>query len=320
MGERIRIYTDGGCRPNPGPGGWGAVLHLPEGVRELSGGEASSTNNRMELTAALRALEALPAGSEVEVVTDSTYVKQGITQWLATWRRKGWVTAGKEPVRNRDLWIALDAAAKRHRVRWTWAKGHAGDEGNERAHALAAAAIPGPLRAGAEGAAAGGPGGAGAGAGATTGAGAAGEPAVDDAIEVYLGVAWSAQRRQGAWGAVLRHRAVERELAGRLSLPSANAAHIASAVRALEAIRRALPVRVITASDYLRDGATQWLSGWRDRGWRTREGQPVASREWWERLAAQLARLPVRWEVADKEAPPVELERARALARAALAE
>jgi ribonuclease HI len=296
----IRVYTDGGCRPNPGPGGWGAVLHLAEGTHELAGGEADSTNNRMELTAALRALEALPAGSEVELITDSTYLQQGITRWLAGWRRRGWVTAARQPVANRDLWMALDAAAQRHRVRWRWARGHAGEAGNERAHELAAAAIP-----------------AASAARRSTPNAAAATPDVDE-VEVFLGVAWSASRGEAAWGAVLRHRNGEKELAGRLELPSANAAHVAGAAFALEAMRRSVPVRVVTASDYLRDGATRWLSTWRERGWRTREGEPVASREWWERLARQLARLEVRWEVADKAATPPELAHARRLARAAL--
>jgi ribonuclease HI len=298
MSHRIRVYTDGGCRPNPGPGGWGAVLMLPDGVRELSGSEAQSTNNRMELTAALRALEALPPGSAVELVTDSTYLEQGITRWLAGWRRRGWVTGAKEPVKNQDLWRALDEAARRHRVAWHWARGHVGESGNERAHALAAAAIPGAPPRRAE---------------------AAERPLAEDAVEAFLGVAWSGARRQGAWGAVLRHRGLEKELAGRLDLPSANAAHIASAALALEAVKRPLPVRLVTASDYLRDGATLWLPAWRQRGWRTREGQPVASREWWERLGRQLARLPVEWEVADRDETPAELARARQLAKAALA-
>lgn len=309
MGERIRVYTDGGCRPNPGPGGWGAVLMLPEGPHELSGSEAQSTNNRMELTAAVRALEALPPGAEVELVTDSTYLKHGITKWLALWRRNGWLTGTKEPVKNRDLWIALDEAARRHRVTWSWARGHAGEAGNERAHALAAAAIPGgpaartvrPVSA------------------AAAARGGAGDgTASEEPVEVFLGVAWSGTRRQGAWGAVLRHRGLDKEVAGRLDLPSSNAAHIASAALALETVKRRLPVRVTTASDYLRDGATLWMPAWRQRGWRTSEGQPVASRDWWERLARQLARLPVEWEVADKEATPPELDRARKLARAAL--
>jgi ribonuclease HI len=316
---RIIIHTDGGCRPNPGPGGWGAVVEGPDGRLELSGSEADSTNNRMELTAAVRALEALPAGSEVDLVTDSTYVEQGITRWLAGWRRRGWLTAAKEPVKNRDLWQALDEAARRHRVRWLWTRGHSGHTGNERAHELAAAAIPRlPAPAAARrptsgaGSAAGGDAATGPAAGVAPGA------APEDLVEVFLGVAWSATRRQGAWGAVLRWGEVERELSGPVEGSSANAAHVAGAAQALAAIRRPVPVRVVTVSDYLRDGAVRWLPAWRSRGWRTREGQPVASREWWQRLEPHLARLQVDWQVPDGDPPPVEVGRARELARAAL--
>ncbi len=297
MAAPIRIYTDGGCRPNPGPGGWGAVVELPEGRRELSGGEAESTNNRMELTAAVRALEAVPPGSEVELVTDSTYLEQGITRWLASWRRRGWVTSTKEPVKNRDLWMALDTAARRHQVTWRWARGHAGNAGNERAHQLAAAAIPGGPTARAQVA----------------------TQASGDAVEAFLGVAWSGKRRQGAWGAVLRYGEAEKQLGGRARVSSANAAHIASAVFALQAVQKPRPVRLVTVADYLRDGATLWLPAWRQRGWKTREGKPVANREWWEQLARQLARLPVTWQVVSEDPPPAEVVQARKLAREALA-
>ncbi len=132
------IYTDGACSGNPGPGGWG-VLILPDTgeERELSGGEAATTNNRMELTAAIEGLNALPAGQRLTVITDSTYVRDGITSWLANWKARGWQTAAKKPVKNIDLWQALDAAAASHEVTWEWVRGHTGDPGNERADALA---------------------------------------------------------------------------------------------------------------------------------------------------------------------------------------
>lgn len=133
----VEIWTDGGCKPNPGPGGWAAVLKYGEHVRELSGAEAATTNNRMELTAVIRALEALKRPVRVRVHTDSTYVQQGISSWIHGWKRNGWKTKSKDPVKNADLWQALDAAAARHDVEWLWVKGHAGHEGNERADALA---------------------------------------------------------------------------------------------------------------------------------------------------------------------------------------
>jgi len=143
---RIVAYTDGACSGNPGPGGWGALLQALDGdrvvkERELKGGEAATTNNRMELLAAITALESLTRPSEVTVVTDSAYVKNGVTSWLHGWKRNGWKTAAKKPVKNEDLWRRLDAAQARHQVTWEWVKGHAGHPENERADTLARAGM-----------------------------------------------------------------------------------------------------------------------------------------------------------------------------------
>ncbi len=135
--KRVTIYTDGACRGNPGPGGWGAILQFGEAERELCGGEPDTTNNRMEMTAAIRALEALKERCAVDLHTDSTYLRNGITEWLEGWKRRGWRTAAKKPVRNQDLWVVLDALAERHDVTWHWVRGHAGHDGNERADELA---------------------------------------------------------------------------------------------------------------------------------------------------------------------------------------
>ncbi|MDJ1160002.1 ribonuclease HI [Chelatococcus sp. SYSU_G07232] len=141
MSERVAIYTDGACSGNPGPGGWGALLVYKGKERELSGGEAETTNNRMELTAAIEALEALKRPCAVDLYTDSQYVRSGITQWLANWKARGWKTAAREPVKNEDLWRRLDAARNRHDVTWHWVRGHAGHAENERVDALARAAM-----------------------------------------------------------------------------------------------------------------------------------------------------------------------------------
>ena len=137
MAERVEIFTDGACRGNPGPGGWGALLRFRGRERELYGGERETTNNRMELTAVIRALEALTRPSPVRVTTDSQYVKRGITEWIANWKRNGWKTAARKPVKNDDLWRRLDELAAVHDVRWHWVKGHAGHAENERADRLA---------------------------------------------------------------------------------------------------------------------------------------------------------------------------------------
>lgn len=135
--DRVELFTDGACRGNPGPGGWGAVLRFRDRERELYGGEAHTTNNRMELTAVIRGLEALTRPCRVDITTDSQYVKNGITQWIHNWKRNGWRTAARQPVKNDDLWRILDAAVARHQVDWHWVKGHVGHPGNERADALA---------------------------------------------------------------------------------------------------------------------------------------------------------------------------------------
>jgi ribonuclease HI len=135
--QRVEAFTDGACRGNPGPGGWGVVLRAGDRVKELSGGEPATTNNRMELRAAIEALKALKRPCRVDLYTDSVYLRSGITQWLPAWRARGWRTADGKPVKNRDLWEALAALAELHDVSWHWVKGHAGHPENERADELA---------------------------------------------------------------------------------------------------------------------------------------------------------------------------------------
>jgi ribonuclease HI len=137
----IEIYTDGACRGNPGPGGWAALLRSGEHEREISGAEPLTTNNRMELTAAIRALEALKRPVEARVYTDSEYVRRGVTEWLAAWKARGWRTADRKAVKNQDLWQRLDEVQARHRIEWHWVPGHAGVPGNERVDRLANLAI-----------------------------------------------------------------------------------------------------------------------------------------------------------------------------------
>jgi len=139
--SRVEIFTDGACSGNPGPGGWGAVLRYGEVEKELCGGEKATTNNRMEMMAAIAALEALKRPSAVDLHTDSTYLRDGITKWIHGWKRNGWKTAAKKPVKNVDLWQRLEKALERHEVNWHWVKGHAGHPENERADALARAGV-----------------------------------------------------------------------------------------------------------------------------------------------------------------------------------
>jgi ribonuclease HI len=287
----VTIYTDGGCRPNPGPGGWGAVLLFSGSEpRELSGGKREATNNRMELVAAIEALGALAEPHRVELFTDSTYLKRGITEWLPIWRSKGWKTAGKKSVKNRDLWQELEKVIAIHDVTWRWTRGHTGDRWNEVADELASAAIPrAPLP-------------------------------IDDrkAVHLFCAVAYSGKKKAGAWGVVLRFADHEKGHSGSVPGASANRMHLLSAISGLEELKRPVRLHLYTVSDYLKDGATSWVPGWRQRGWKTREGKPVSHRDLWQRLDTLVRRHDVQWHVVDGKAPPEDLEYAKQLARDAL--
>lgn len=140
--KHVILYTDGACSGNPGPGGWGAILTSGNHQRELAGGECETTNNRMEMMAVICAAEALKQRCSIDVYTDSVYVMKGMTEWLAGWKKRGWKTASRKPVKNVDLWQRLELALERHEVNWNWVKGHSGDAGNERADELARMGIP----------------------------------------------------------------------------------------------------------------------------------------------------------------------------------
>ncbi len=145
--KTVEIYTDGACRGNPGPGGWGVLMRYSGRSKEIFGGSLQTTNNRMELTAAIEALRALRRPCEVVLYTDSQYLRRGITQWMSDWRKRGWRTASRKPVKNEDLWRSLDELSSRHEIDWRWVKGHAGDAGNERADELANAGLEAELAA-----------------------------------------------------------------------------------------------------------------------------------------------------------------------------
>lgn len=293
--DRLRIvtvYTDGGCRPNPGPGGWGAVLLFAEGDRrELSGGESKTTNNRMELTAAIKALDALDERWEVELYTDSEYLRRGVTQWLQRWQKSGWRTAGKSEVKNRDLWETLAGLLDRHAIRWHWTQGHSGDRWNERADSLASSAIPKRTKA---------------------------KIARGD-VELYAAISWSKARGGGAWAITLTYGEHRLELEGQSRAESANRVHLESAIGGLEALKRPSKVVFFTTSDYLADGATKWLRGWRERGWVTREGKAVKHRDLWQRVEVLARTHDVQWQVMTRTELPDEAKATKKRASEALA-
>lgn len=319
----VEVYTDGGADPNPGPGGWGAILVHPASGRsdELSGGEPRATNNRMELTAAIRALEALRQPCRVDLFTDSQYLRRGITEWLPGWIARGWRRKDGE-LQNEDLWRRLAAAAARHQIRWHWLKGHAGHRLNERADQLAAAAI----RAQRAAAPAAGP------------APGAGPPD----YQVFLRISFS--KKGAGWAALIRPTLAtpgakpggapgtdpestpdaapdpaETVLTGAPPAGQAatsNALDLLALLGVLDSLPPGASAAIHTASDYLRHGASRWLSGWQKRGWKTQEGSPVLNRDLWERLATLLAARRLTWpEVKGRDIP--DLDRLAPLARAA---
>ena len=288
----VTVYTDGGADPNPGPGGWGAVLiHEASGKStELRGAEPHTTNNRMELTAAIRALEALTRRCQVRLFTDSQYLRKGITQWLPGWIARGWKRKDGE-LQNEDLWRRLAELIREHDIRWDWVKGHAGNQWNERADQLATLAIREQRAA--------------LGLNARV-------PAERPDAEVFLRVSGSGKR--GGWAALVRHDGSESVLSGALSGLSSNQLDLLAAAEALDRLPPGISVAVYTLSDYLRNGATGWLAGWKRRNWVTQEGKPVLHRELWERLDAAMSRRRVSWPVVKKGDDVPEL---KALAAAA---
>jgi ribonuclease HI len=287
----VTIYTDGACSPNPGPGGWAAILLRPDGeATELCGAEPTTTNNQMELRAAVEALQALPGPHHITLYTDSEYLRQGMTEWLPAWERRGWQTAERKPVKNLALWQDLAAAVRRHHIDWRWVKGHTGDPWNERADALARSMIPAPPLP------------------------------LEDAEAIHLFTAASCAASgtgPGGWGAILRYQTARKSLSGHEPSTSANRLHILAVVRGLQAVKRGLPIHVYTTSEYLHDGATRWLTGWQQRNWRTREGQPVRHHDLWQELLGAAASYHVSYHLVREGVLPDLMIECRDLARAA---
>jgi ribonuclease HI len=276
----VILYTDGGADPNPGTGGWAAILIDPASgkAREISGGEPRTTNNRMELTAAIRGLEALKRPCRVYLFTDSLYLRKGITQWLSGWVARGWRRKDGE-LQNEDLWRRLAELVERHEVHWDWVRGHSGNPWNERADELATLEIRRQK-------------------------GGTARSAKPDA-EVFLRV--SCAGRKGGWAALVRRGDEETVLSGGLAATTANQLDLLGAIAALESLPPGTSVAVHSGSDYLRNGATRWIEGWKRKGWKTQEGQPVQNRDLWERLEQAMAARRVTWpEVKGSDLPEMK--------------
>ncbi|MXX60898.1 MAG: ribonuclease HI [Holophagales bacterium] len=272
---RFVIYTDGGASPNPGPGGWAAIILDQAGsTEEISGGAPSTTNNRMELMAAISALAYLGAPSAVELYTDSQYLRQGITSWLGRWRAQGWRRRDGGPVKNVDLWRRLEGLDRRHRVSWHWVKGHAGNEWNERVDTLASAEI------------------------AARGGGAAAEPGSDeavppDSVRIFLKVRCVGSH--GAWVADVVTPAGTVEQTGEAEDTTPNRLELECVLELLGDLPPGQAAAVYTGNDYLRRGAALWIHAWKRNRWRTKSGGPVKNAELWHRLDRQLEERRVQW-------------------------
>jgi len=289
------IYTDGACSPNPGPGGWGAVILSGDSpVSELSGYGGESTNNRMELTGAVAAFKSLQSPHRIVLYTDSQYVKNGITDWIHNWQQNNWHTAARKPVKNADLWKELLIQIKRHKITWKWVRGHGTNRWNIRADELAVAArksVDKPAEK------------------QKTAVGAG------DDIHLFTGVTCKHSTGIGGWAVILTWRDRVRILGGRAEGMTANQLYIKAVIGGIESLKKPLPVHVHTHSGYLRDGANSWLEGWRKRNWQTRDGAPVSNKELWQELSTLLEQHKVSFHLEGREDPLCSMQEAKELAR-----
>jgi len=302
---QVTIYTDGGCDPNPGPGGWGAILVCGIKTKELSGAEPATTNNRMELTAAIEALRALRQPCRVTLYTDSQYLKRGITEWLPQWQAKGWRRSRGQPVENADLWQELLRQAQVHQIEWQWLRGHLGHPLNERADRLAHEArrrlLAGEIQP-------------------TSRLKARPDPPVDPMegpqVALYArGCVIGSGSGPGGYAAVLVEDGAQQEISGSWPLTTSNVMELWAVIAGLRALRRVSQVTVYTTSKYVLDGATRWLASWERNHWHTPEGKPVKNPEIWAELSRVLGDHNVEWRWLSSQDRDPHSQRAAVLAR-----
>lgn len=264
---KVVIYSDGGADPNPGVGGWAAILRAGGREKVLKGNEPWTTNNRMELRAAISALQALKRPSEVEFHTDSEYVRKGITEWIEQWKANDWQRKG-EPVANADLWRELWSLVQLHDVQWHWVKGHSGDRFNERVDAIARQAR---LEI---------------------------SPEAGDLVDVprlYLRGTCRGNPGPGGWGVILEEGEETTQLSGSEHNTTNNRMELTAAIEGLRQLLTGNSVAVFTTSDYVFQGATRWINGWRRRDWKKRDGKPISNKDLWQQLDTLMMEYDVRW-------------------------
>jgi len=298
--QAVDIYTDGGADPNPGAGGWGAVLIAGLKTKEISGADPETTNNRMELTAAISALGLLKQPCQVNLYTDSQYLRKGITQWVTGWMENGWRKRNGRPVENKDLWIELIDQADRHEIEWHWVKGHRGNPLNERADRLATEARrklpPARRRKGTPSVAI--------------------DPAALPEMVIYARACALGVPGPGGYAALLQDADGATEcVSGSWPLATSNVMELWAAIGALRHLGQPSRVTVHTTSKYVLDGATKWLATWEKSGWRTVSGKPVKHREIWEELSRVLGDHDIKWLYDAKSDRGEQSDRAAQLAR-----
>jgi ribonuclease HI len=289
MPNPITIYSDGGADPNPGIGGWAVILRSGRHEKILTGNDLATTNNRMELTAAIKALEALKKPSSVEFYTDSEYVRKGITEWIDTWAERDWMSKSGKPVSNADLWRKLWPLVKKHDVQWQWVKAHAGNTLNERVDTLAREArmrITPP------------------------------DHLPEDVQRLYVRGSCKGNPGPGGWGAVLVGDGESEQNSGSEALTTNNRMELQAVISGLLLVQPGSAVQVFTTSDYLYQGATRWIRGWRQRNWQKRDGQVIANDDLWQALDRLMQEYAIQWVNAEGQDLD-DLEAAGKLAREA---
>ncbi|MEM7334475.1 MAG: ribonuclease HI [Chloroflexota bacterium] len=268
MSEEVIIYSDGGSDPNPGIGGWAAILQFGKHEKVLTGNDPETTNNRMELTAAVRALQALKRPCSIQFYTDSQYLRRGITEWIDGWEAKGWKSKSGKPIQNVDLWQTLKPLVGQHTIEWHWVKGHAGNVMNERVDILARQAR---LDITPE------------------------DTLPDDVPKLYLRASYKGKTGNGAWGAVLEADGETEQYSGTAVDTSNNRMELTAAIEGILMLPAGSSVQIFTSSDYVFQGITKWIIGWRKRNWVKRDEKPVANADLWQALDELTNQYSVKW-------------------------